>query len=114
MREFLYVDDMAAASIHVMNLDEITYKENTDIMLSHINVGTGIDCTIRELVEAVSNAVGYGGQIEFDTTKPDGAPRKLMDVKRLSSFGWKASVSLDEGLKRSYEWFLLNQNTLRS
>jgi GDP-L-fucose synthase len=113
MREFLHVDDMAAASIHVMNLDEGTYQENTQPMLSHINVGTGIDCTIRELVETVARVVGYQGEIVFDTSKPDGTPRKLMDVSRLAKLGWVASITLEKGLDDTYQWFLANQNTFR-
>ena len=113
MREFLHVDDMAAASIYVMNLDEATYLANTQPMLSHINVGTGIDCTIRELVETVAKVVGYQGEIVFDTTKPDGAPRKLMDVSRLADLGWKASIELEAGLATTYQWFLENQYSFR-
>ena len=114
MREFLHVDDMAAASIYVMNLDKATYQANTHPMLSHINVGTGIDCTIRELVETVAKVVGYQGEIVFDTSKPDGAPRKLMDVSRLADLGWKASIELEAGLASTYEWFLANQDSFRS
>ncbi|MEZ8042125.1 GDP-L-fucose synthase family protein [Vibrio sp. 1F263] len=106
MREFLYVDDMASASIHVMDLDKRTYDENTEPMLSHINVGTGIDCTIRELVETVSQVVGFKGIINFDATKPDGAPRKLMNVDRLKSLGWEYSIDLESGLDLTYKWFL--------
>jgi GDP-L-fucose synthase len=113
MREFLHVDDMAAASIYVMNLDQPTYDANTQSMLSHINVGTGIDCTIRELVETVAQVVGYSGNIEFDATKPDGAPRKLMDVSRLASLGWTASIELKQGLQTTYAWFLANQHSFR-
>ena len=113
MREFLYVDDMAAASIYVMNLDSETYQTHTQPMLSHINVGTGLDCTIRELAETIAKVTGFNGQLEFDSTKPDGAPRKLMDVSRLKDLGWSASVSLEEGLKRSYQWFLDNQDNFR-
>ena len=113
MREFLHVNDMAAASIYVMNLDEATYLANTQPMLSHINVGTGIDCTIRELVETVAKVVGYQGEIVFDTTKPDGAPRKLMDVSRLADLGWKASIQLEAGLATTYQWFLENQDSFR-
>jgi GDP-L-fucose synthase len=113
MREFLYVDDMAAASIHVMNLDSDTYQAHTQPMLSHINVGTGVDCTIRELAETIAKVTGFKGELEFDSTKPDGAPRKLMDVSRLELLGWKASVSLEEGLKLSYQWFLDNQDNFR-
>ena len=113
MREFLHVDDMAAASVFVMELDAQTYQDNTQEMLSHINVGTGIDCTIRELVETVAKVVGYEGKIAFDATKPDGAPRKLMSAERLKSLGWQYSISLEEGLKNTYQWFLANQDTFR-
>ena len=113
MREFLYVDDMAAASIYVMNLDSDTYQTHTQPMLSHINVGTGVDCTIRELAETIAKVTGFKGQLQFDSTKPDGAPRKLMDVSRLKRLGWSASVSLEEGLKSSYQWFLNNQDDFR-
>ena len=113
MREFLYVDDMAAASIHVMNLDTETYEGNTQTMLSHINVGTGVDCTIRELVETVAKVVGFEGDITFDATKPDGALRKLMNVDRLRSLGWEASITLEAGLKETYDWFLANQDNYR-
>ena len=113
MREFLHVDDMAAASIHVMNLSNDAYNSNTQEMLSHINVGTGVDCTIRELVETVAKVVGFKGEIEFDTLKPDGAPRKLMDVSRLKSLGWHYEISLEEGLTQTYEWFLANQDNFR-
>jgi GDP-L-fucose synthase len=113
MREFLYVDDMAAASIHVMNLDKQLYDENTEPMLSHINVGTGVDCTIRELVETVAKVVGFAGDIKFDATKPDGTPRKLMNVDRLKSLGWEYSVSLEDGLTLAYQWFIDNQNKFR-
>jgi GDP-L-fucose synthase len=114
MREFLYVDDMAAASIYVLNLDKAIYAKNTEPMLSHINVGTGVDCTIRELVETVAQVVRFEGDITFDVTKPDGAPRKLMNVDRLKSLGWEYSVSLESGLKLAYEWFVENQKHYRS
>jgi len=113
MREFLYVDDMAAASIHVMNLDKVIYDENTEPMLSHINVGTAVDCTIKELVETVAKVVGFEGKIKFDATKPDGSPRKLMNVDRLKSLGWEYSVSLEDGLTMAYKWFMNNQDKLR-
>jgi GDP-L-fucose synthase len=113
MREFLYVDDMAAASIHVMQLDKTTYDANTQPMLSHINVGTGVDCTIRELVVTVAKVVGFAGDIEFDVSKPDGAPRKLMNVERLKSLGWHNSIELEEGLKKTYLWFLKHQDNYR-
>ncbi|MAD15232.1 MAG: GDP-fucose synthetase [Alteromonadaceae bacterium] len=114
MREFLYVDDMADASIHVMNLDKNIYDENTEPMLSHINVGSGVDCTIRELVETVAKVVGFNGNITFDTGKPDGAPRKLMNVERLKSLGWQYCVPLPVGLKNSYSWFLKNEKSFRT
>ncbi|MDO6693233.1 GDP-L-fucose synthase [Aliiglaciecola sp. 3_MG-2023] len=113
MREFLHVDDMAAASIYVMQLDNATYEANTQPMLSHINVGTGVDCTIRELVETVAKVTGYEGDISFDASKPDGAPRKLMNVSRLKDLGWQYSISLEEGLASTYEWFLANQDSFR-
>ena len=113
MREFLHVSDMAAASIHVMNLDKATYDENTEPMLSHINVGTGVDCTIRELVETVAKVAGFEGRIVFDATKPDGTPRKLMNVDRLKSLGWQYNISLEEGLRDAYNWFLANQDNFR-
>ncbi|MFH6909222.1 GDP-L-fucose synthase [Vibrio sp. LQ2] len=113
MREFLYVDDMAAASIHVMELDKETYQANTQPMLSHINVGTGVDCTIREMAETMARVVGFKGDVVFDSTKPDGTPRKLMDVSRLASLGWRFSTELEDGLAKTYQWFLANQNNFR-
>jgi GDP-L-fucose synthase len=113
MREFLHVDDMAAASIFVMELEQQTYADNTQDMLSHINVGTGVDCTIRELVETVAKVVGFEGSIAFDATKPDGAPRKLMDVSRLKDLDWQFSIDLEQGLTNTYEWFLQNQESFR-
>jgi len=113
MREFLHVSDMAAACIHVMNLDKTIYDANTEPMLSHINVGTGVDCTIRELVETVAKVTGFAGNIEWDSTKPDGAPRKLMNVNRLANLGWQFSYSLEDGLTNTYQWFLDNQNNFR-
>lgn len=110
MREFLYVDDMAAASIFVMNLDKAIYQENTEPMLSHVNVGTGEDCTIRQLVETVAKTVGYQGKIIFDTSKPDGAPRKLLDVSRLNKLGWRYKVDLAAGLAKTYQWYLAQNN----
>lgn len=113
MREFLHVDDMAAASIYVMNLVKDQYDKNTQPMLSHINVGTGIDCTIRDMAETIASVVGFDGQLVFDASKPDGPPRKLLDVGRLSSMGWKATISLEDGLRNTYDWFLANQDHLR-
>ena len=114
MREFLHVDDMAAASIHVMELDAETFKANTQPMLSHINVGTGVDCTIRELAETIAKVTGFQCRLEFDATKPDGTPRKLMDVSRLADLGWKASISLEDGLRDAYQWYLNNIDSVRS
>ncbi|MGG5835837.1 GDP-L-fucose synthase [Huaxiibacter chinensis] len=113
MREFLYVDDMAEASVHVMELDEKIYQENTQPMISHINVGTGEDCTIREMAETMAAVVGYTGQIIFDSSKPDGTPRKLMDVNRLRNLGWQYRYNLHDGLKLTYDWYLSNLNTIR-
>ena len=113
MREFLYVDDMAAASVHVMELDNATYQANTQPMLSHINVGTGVDCTIRELAETMAKVVGFTGQVVFDSTKPDGTPRKLLDVSRLADLGWRYAISLEQGLAKTYQWFLANQDNFR-
>jgi GDP-L-fucose synthase len=108
MREFLHVDDMAAASVHVMELDTETYQAHTQPMLSHINVGTGVDCSIRELAETVARVTGFDGDLVWDTSKPDGTPRKLLDVSRLKALGWEASIGLEEGLRDVYRWFLVN------
>jgi GDP-L-fucose synthase len=105
-REFLYVDDMAAASVHVMNLDKSIYESHTEPMQSHINVGYGDDVTIKELAEAVGKAVGYKGDITFDTTKPDGTPRKWMDSGLLNRLGWQAKVNLQNGLEMAYQDFM--------
>lgn len=113
MREFLHVDDMAAASIYVMELDDSTYSENIQPILSHINVGTGVDCTICELAETMKRVVGFKGELIFDTNKPDGTPRKLMDVSRLGALGWQASINLEVGLASTYAWFLQNESDLR-
>lgn len=113
MREFLHVDDMAAACVHVMEVDHSLYSQHTQPMLSHINVGTGIDCTISDLAQMIARVVGYQGQLQFDSSKPDGAPRKLLDVSRLEALGWRASISLEEGLRSTYEWFLVNQDKFR-
>ena len=110
MREFLYVDDMAAASLFVLELDAKTYRANTRPMLSHINVGTGKDVTIREMAETMKRVVGFEGELKFDTSKPDGTPRKLIDVSRLAVMGWRYSVELEEGLRRTYAWFLETQD----
>lgn len=113
MREFLHVDDMAAASVHVLLLPDEVYRANTDVMLSHINVGTGVDCSIRELAETMRRVVGFEGKLTFDTSKPDGTPRKLMDVSRLKNLGWQYSIGLEAGLHKTYQWFLNNVEALR-
>ncbi|MCJ2073693.1 GDP-L-fucose synthase [Methylobacterium sp. J-030] len=113
-REFLHVDDMARASVFVMAMDEAVYAANTRPDLSHINVGTGEDCTILELAEALARVIGYEGQLAFDATKPDGTPRKLMDVSRLKAMGWRPEIGLEDGLRETYGWFLAHQADLRS
>ena len=105
-REFLYVDDMASASVHVMQLPKAIYDKHTSPMQSHINVGSGTDVTIAEVAQAIAQTVGYTGHIEFDTTKPDGAPRKWMDSTRLNNLGWQSQVKLHEGLALAYKDFL--------
>jgi len=106
MREFLYVDDMAQASLFILGLDKDKYKNNTQEMVSHINIGTGVDVSIREVSEVIKRIVGYKGGIQFDTTKPDGPPRKLTDVSRLAGMGWQYSVGLEEGIQATYKWYL--------
>ncbi|WP_235789842.1 GDP-L-fucose synthase [Ruegeria pomeroyi] len=106
MREFLHVDDMAQASLFVLDLPLDVYRRETEPMLSHINVGTGTDVTIRDLAETVARVTGFTGQLRFDATKPDGTPRKLMDVSRLARLGWRASTPLEEGIRGTYRWFL--------
>ena len=106
MREFLYVDDMAAASVHVMQMDPAAYQAQTLPMQSHINVGSGKDVTIKELAHTIGRVVGYTGRIEFDITKPDGTPRKLMDSSRLQSLGWQARIELEAGLALAYADFM--------
>ena len=113
MREFLYVDDMAAASLFVMNLPLDTYQIHTQPMLSHINVGTGRDCTIRELAETMARVTGFTGKLIFDASKPDGSPRKLMDDSRLKALGWQSQITLEDGLRKTYAWFLENQDAYR-
>ena len=113
MREFLHVDDRAAASIHVMELAQEVLQEYTQPMLSHINVGTGVDCTIRELAQTIAQVVSYKGRVVFDASKPDGTPRKLLDVTRLHQLGWYHEISLEAGLASTYQWFLENQHRYR-
>ncbi|MFT6408007.1 MAG: GDP-L-fucose synthase [Arenicella sp.] len=113
MREFLYVDDMAKASIYVMNLPIEEYNKVTDERLSHINIGTGVDCTIAELAQIMKQVVGFDGTLQFDASKPDGSPRKLLDVSRLTELGWQAQTDLENGLNKTYQWFLEHQTSLR-
>jgi GDP-L-fucose synthase len=115
-REFLYVDDMADASIHVMELDEGVYKSNTQARLSHINIGTGADVTIREISELISKVTGFKGRIEYDTSKPDGAPRKWLDVECIRRLGWTSCISLEDGLNETYQSFCRSerQNSQRT
>jgi GDP-L-fucose synthase len=105
-REFLFVDDMARACVHVMNLDQAAFKQHTDPMLSHFNVGTGTDIRIKELASLIKHTTSYEGEIIFDTTKPDGTPRKLMDSSKLQSLGWRPQTELEEGLRLAYEDFV--------
>ena len=105
-REFLHVDDMAEASLFVMDLDRETYAANTQPMLSHINVGTGQDISIADLAMMIAGVTGFKGDVAFDTSKPDGTPRKLMDVSRLAAMGWRARTGLREGIESTYQWFL--------
>lgn len=112
-REFLYVDDLAEASIHVMELNVDVIKLHTQPMLSHINIGTGVDCSIKELAQLVASVVGFEGEIRFDDSKPDGTPQKLLDVALLKSLGWEYHIPLKKGLELTYSWFLRHQNELR-
>lgn len=112
-REFLHVDDMAEASLFVMNLDRVAYETNTQPMLSHINVGTGEDVSIRELAETLAEVTGFKGRLVYDHSKPDGTPRKLMDVSRLAAMGWRARTGLRDGIEGTYRWFLDNAADLR-
>ena len=114
MREFLHVDDMAAACVHVLELPADVYRAHTQPMLSHVNVGTGVDCSIRELAETIARVTGFSGRLVWDTTQPDGAPRKLLDVSRLAALGWRATTPLERGLEQTYRWFLQHGAALRA
>jgi len=114
MREFLHVEDMAQACVHVMNLSTHQFSQHiTDPMCSHINVGTGKDVTIKELAELMAKTVGFKGKLVFDRTRPDGTPRKVLNVDRLAGLGWQYTVDLEQGLARTYQWFLKHQSSLR-
>lgn len=112
-REFLHVDDMASASVHVMELEASTWQEHVSPMCSHINVGSGVDCTIRQLAESIAAVVGYHGEIVFDASKPDGAPRKWMDSSVLQQLDWQANYTLKHGLADAYQWFTENAQQVR-
>jgi len=112
-REFLHVDDMAAASLFVLNLPKEAYHTNTEPILTHINVGTGTDVSILELAQLVAKITGYSGNIITDVTKPDGTMRKLLDVGRLTKMGWSACIELEQGLKDTYQWYLANMQLAR-
>lgn len=113
MREFLHVDDMAYACVHVMDLPVARYREQTQPTLSHLNVGTGIDCSIRELAETIARVSGFAGRLVFDASRPDGTPRKLLDVSRLKALGWEARIGLEEGLRDVYDWFANDPDAVR-
>lgn len=114
LRDFLHVDDMAEASLFVLDLDKATYDANTRPMLSHINVGSGEEISIGDLARVVAGVTGFGGEITFDTSKPDGTLRKLMDVSRLARMGWRARIGLAEGIAETYRWFLANPGLVRT
>ncbi|MBX3670110.1 MAG: GDP-L-fucose synthase [Rhodocyclaceae bacterium] len=112
-REFLHVDDLATACLFVMNLDAAAYQASTTPMSSHINVGSGMDCTIREVAEIIARITRFDGELRFDASKPDGMPRKLLDVARLTALGWKAGMALEDGLRNTYGWFVANRDCYR-
>lgn len=112
-REFLHVDDMAEASLFVMGLERAVYETVTEPMLSHINVGSGVDISIAHLAELIADVTGFKGKLTYVSAKPDGAPRKLMDVSRLGALGWKASKTLRDGVEETYRWFVSSQSQLR-
>jgi GDP-L-fucose synthase len=112
-RELLHVDDMAEATVHVMALPAAVWAAQVQPMCSHLNVGTGEDVTIRELAEAIARVTGYTGRLVFDPSKPDGTPRKLLDVSRLTVLGWRARIGLEEGLRSAYAWYRENAGVVR-
>jgi GDP-L-fucose synthase len=112
-REFLHVDDMAAACLFVMQQEKAAYLAGTRPMESHLNVGTGTDISIRELAQTIARTVGFTGELRFDASKPDGTPRKLLDVTRLRSMGWQAGIDLEAGLRSTYAWFLEHLEEVR-
>lgn len=114
LREFMYVDDMASACVHVMELEMSSYQRYTQPMLSHINIGTGKDCSIKELAKLIAKITGFSGKLVFDNSKPDGTPRKLLDVTRLDAMGWQSGIDLETGLNNAYQWFLENHQKART
>jgi len=108
LREFLHVDDLAAAAIHLMNIDKKDYIKSTAPQQSHINVGSGVDLKISELVTMIAKITGFTGTIHYDTSMPDGAPRKLMDITLINSLGWQQNIDLEEGLQATYRWYQAN------
>jgi GDP-L-fucose synthase len=106
MREFLYVDDMAIASVYVMNLDKTIYQSHTSAMLSHLNVGSGVEVSIKQLAETIKKVTGYDGAIQFDASKPDGSPRKLMNSSKLVDMGWRSKINIEDGLGLAYKDFI--------
>jgi len=113
MREFLHVNDMADASIHIMEIDKKILEGETGAMLSHINIGTGVDATIKEVAQTIKEVVDYDGKVVFDTTMPDGTKRKLLDISKIENLGWSHTISLKKGLKETYKWFLINAESIR-
>lgn len=113
LREFLHVEDMASACIHIANIDKGVYYNHTKPTLSHINVGSGVDCTIRELAETIATVTGFKGQILFDLSKPDGTARKLLDITKIRSLGWQSTIKLADGLRNTYSWYKKNYNKVR-
>jgi GDP-L-fucose synthase len=113
-REFLHVDDMAAACVHVLELDPVVYQSHTQATMSHINIGTGSDHSIREVAELISRVTEFEGAIQFDATKPDGPPRKLLDISRMRALGWSPRISLEEGLRDTYAWYVAHGTAARS
>lgn len=113
MREFLHVDDMADGCIYIMNLTHQEYLKETSLMCSHINIGTGEDISIKELAQVIKQITGFRGNIVFDTDKPDGTPRKLLDVSKINKLGWRSSISLMDGVLDTYNWYLKNINSFR-
>jgi len=112
-REFLFVDDLAAAAVYVMSLNREVYASQTEQRMSHINVGTGKDCDVAELADLIAEVTGFSGKILWDKSKPDGAPQKLLDIKKIKALGWQHTTDLTDGLRKTYDWYLKNKKELR-